>query len=132
MGKVQTPSKSEHCTSLSHFPNSLKEAKVITVPKHGKDPKFPQNLRLLSHLSITGELFRKVGIKIVHGHVQASDLFNASHFGSRARYSTTPQCLRSMLPLISTIIRLRLRYSWTSKKHLIQYGALACYMNYPN
>jgi hypothetical protein len=29
-----------HCLWLSHFPNSWKETKVITLPKPGKDPKF--------------------------------------------------------------------------------------------
>jgi hypothetical protein len=32
-----------HCIWLSHFPTSWKEAKVIAIPKPGKDPKFPQN-----------------------------------------------------------------------------------------
>jgi hypothetical protein len=31
-----------HCLRLSHFPNPWKEAKVITLLKPGKDPKFPQ------------------------------------------------------------------------------------------
>jgi hypothetical protein len=30
-----------HCIRLSHFPTYWKEAKVITLPKPGKDPKFP-------------------------------------------------------------------------------------------
>jgi hypothetical protein len=34
-----------HCIRLSHFPKSWKVAKVITLPKPDKDPKFPQNLR---------------------------------------------------------------------------------------
>jgi hypothetical protein len=34
-----------HCLPLSHFPKPWKEAKVTTLPKPGKDPKFPQNLR---------------------------------------------------------------------------------------
>jgi hypothetical protein len=46
-----------HCLWLSHFPKPWKEAKVITLPKHGKDPKFPQNLRPISLLPITGKLF---------------------------------------------------------------------------
>jgi hypothetical protein len=30
-----------HCIRLSHFPTPWKEAKVIALPKSGKDPKFP-------------------------------------------------------------------------------------------
>jgi hypothetical protein len=46
----------DHCLRLGHFPEPRKEAKLINLPKLGKDPKCPQNLRLISLLSATGKL----------------------------------------------------------------------------
>jgi hypothetical protein len=46
-----------HCLRLSYFPKPWKEAKVMTLPKPGKDPKLPQNLRPISLLSTSGKLF---------------------------------------------------------------------------
>jgi hypothetical protein len=46
-----------HCFRLSYFPSSWKEAKMIALVK---DPKFPQNLRPISLLSITGKPSEKV------------------------------------------------------------------------
>jgi hypothetical protein len=34
--------------------------KKIALPKGGKDPKFPQNLRLISLLSTTGKFLKKL------------------------------------------------------------------------
>jgi hypothetical protein len=59
-----------HCLRLPHFQNPWKEAKVITFPKPGKDPKFPQNLRPISLLSTTGKLFQKVILKLVQKHIE--------------------------------------------------------------
>jgi hypothetical protein len=86
-----------HCIRLSHFQNSWKEAKVITLPKPGKDPKFPQNLRPISLLSTTGKLFEKVVLKIVQRHIEERGLHNACQFGFHARHSTTLQCMRLMV-----------------------------------
>jgi len=83
-----------HCLRLSYFPNAWKEAKIITLPKPGKDQKFPQNLRPISFLSSTGKLFEKVIQKIVQRHLDTNNLLNASQFGFRARHSTTLQCMR--------------------------------------
>jgi hypothetical protein len=58
------------CLWLSHFPKSWMEAKLITLPKPNKDPKFPQNLRPINLLSITGNIFEKVILKIVQRHAE--------------------------------------------------------------
>jgi hypothetical protein len=83
-----------HCIRLAHFPVSWKEAKAVTLPKPGKHPKFPQNLRPISLLSTTGKPFEKVILKIVQRHLEERNRLNASQFGFRARHSTTLQCMR--------------------------------------
>jgi hypothetical protein len=83
-----------HCPRLFNFPKSWKEAKIITLPKPSKDPKFSQNLRPIILLSTTGKLFEKVILKTLQKHIDERGLLNASHFGFRARHSTTLQCMR--------------------------------------
>jgi hypothetical protein len=83
-----------HCIRLSQFPNSWKEAKIITLPKPGKDPKLPQNLCPISLLSTTGKLFEKVILRIIQRHIEERGLHNACQFGFRACHSTTLQCMR--------------------------------------
>jgi hypothetical protein len=83
-----------HCIRLSHFPTSWKEAKVVALPKPGKDPKFPQNLRPISLLSTTGKVFEKVILELVQRHIRHRNLLLSSQFGFRARHSTTLQCMR--------------------------------------
>jgi hypothetical protein len=67
-----------HCLQLSHFPKPWKEAKVITLPKAGMDPKFPQNLRAISLLSTTGNLLEKVILKFVQKPIKERGLLNVS------------------------------------------------------
>jgi hypothetical protein len=59
-----------------HFPTSWKEAKVVTLPKPGQDPKFPQNLHLISLLSSTSNVFEKVVLEIVERHIGERNLLN--------------------------------------------------------
>jgi hypothetical protein len=82
-----------HCLRLSYFPNDRKEAKVITLPKPDKDPKFSLNLRPIRPLSTTGTLFEKV-IQIVQRHLDKNNLLNSSQYGFRGRHNTTLQCMR--------------------------------------
>jgi hypothetical protein len=69
-----------HCFRLAHFPQSWKEAKIITLPKPGKDPKFPQNIRPISLLPITGKLFEKVILQSLKKHIDEKGLLNAQGF----------------------------------------------------
>jgi hypothetical protein len=94
---LQAPPKATIGT-LDTFIQTLpwKKAKVITLPKPGKDPKFPQNLRPISLLSKTGKLFEKVILKTAQKHIEERCLLNAGQFGFRAHHSTTLQCMRLM------------------------------------
>jgi hypothetical protein len=83
-----------HCLRLCHFPASWEEAKVIALPKAGKNPKFPDNLRPISLKSTTSKHFEKSILKKNYRHIVERNLLNASQFGFRARHSTTLQCMR--------------------------------------
>jgi hypothetical protein len=83
-----------HCLWLSHFQKSLKEAKVLTLPKPSKDPKFPQNLHSISLLSTTGKLFEKFILHIVQKHTEERNLLNTSQFRFTAHHSMTLQRMR--------------------------------------
>jgi hypothetical protein len=83
-----------HCLRLAHFLQSWKEAKITTLPKTGKDPKFPKNLCPISLLPTTGKLFEKVILQFLKKHIEEKGLLNASQFGFHARHSTTLQLMR--------------------------------------
>jgi hypothetical protein len=70
------------------------KAKVITLSKPGMDPKFPQNLHMISLLSTLGKQFEKVILKIDQRHTEERGVFNASQSGFCARHSMTLQCMR--------------------------------------
>jgi hypothetical protein len=118
-----------HCLRLSHFPNPWKEAKVITLPKPSKDPKFPQNLRPIRLLSTKGKLFEKVILQLVQEHIEERGLLKANQFGFRARHSTTLQRIRLTDQVTLNLNKTSLlpRCSWTLKKPLMPHGTLACY-----
>jgi hypothetical protein len=56
----------------------------MTLPKPGKDQKFPQHLRPISLLFTTGKLFEKFILKIVQRHIEERCLLIASQFRFRA------------------------------------------------
>jgi hypothetical protein len=83
-----------HCFQFSHFPAPWKKAKIITLPKPDKDPKFPQNLRPSSLLSTTGKVLEKLILRTIQKHSEGRDLLSASQCGFRADHSTTLQCMK--------------------------------------
>jgi hypothetical protein len=77
-----------HGIRLSYFSMSWKEANEITLPKPGRGPRFPKNLRPISFLSTTGKLFEEVILKIVRRHVGERCMTNVSQFGILACHRT--------------------------------------------
>jgi hypothetical protein len=71
-----------NCLRLYHYPTPWEDAKIITLPKPGKNSKFPQNLRPISLLFTTGKLFEKVILKIVQRQIDEKG------------WITTLQCMR--------------------------------------
>jgi hypothetical protein len=78
-----------YCIRLSHFPTSWKEAKVVALPKPGKDSKIPQNVCAISLLPSTGKLFEKIILQIFQKHTGEMNLLNASQFGYTTMYETS-------------------------------------------
>jgi hypothetical protein len=72
---------------LSNLLAPRKEAKIITLPKHGKDPTFPQNLRSIRILSIAGKLFEKLILRTTQKHSEERNLLNVTQFRFPADHS---------------------------------------------
>ena len=119
-----------HCIRLSHFPSPWKVAKIITLPKPGTDPKFPQNLRPIGLLSTTGKLFKKLIQKIIQRYNDERKLLNASEFGFHARHNTTLQCMRLTHHVTLNFNDNLATVSWISNKPLIPHGTLVCNTDY--
>jgi hypothetical protein len=88
-----------HCLWLGRFPAPWNEAKIIILPKPGKDPKFPQNLRPIRQLCTTEKLFEKMILRTIQKPIEERNLLNASQFGFRADHSMTLQCMRLADPV---------------------------------
>jgi hypothetical protein len=57
-----------HCLRFGHFLAPRKEAKVITLPKPDKEPKFSPHICPISLLSTTGKLCEKLILRIQITH----------------------------------------------------------------
>jgi hypothetical protein len=88
----QAPSKAT-IGIIDPFIQSLLSA-FLTLPKPGKDLKFPLNLGPIDLLSTIDKLFEEVILKIVQKHIEERSLLNAGQFCFCARHSTTLQCMR--------------------------------------
>lgn len=82
------------CLRLSYFPGSWKLAKVIAVPKPGKNPSDPTSYRPISLLSSLSKLYERVLLKRINLHAHVSKIFPPEQFGFRSKHSTTQQLLR--------------------------------------
>jgi len=80
----------------SHFPPQWKIAKVIMIPKVGKDPLYPQNHRPISLLSVISKLFERLLKTRLYNFVQDHNLFPSHQFGFRPQFDTVAQLVRTV------------------------------------
>lgn len=82
------------CLKLNYWPKIFKEAKVVPIPKPGKDNTKAANYRPISLLNTTGKLFEKLIHWRITQHADANNIINDEQFGFRKQHSTSHQILR--------------------------------------
>lgn len=82
------------CIKIGYFPTSLKLAKVIPIPKPGKDHKHPTSYRPISLLSCLGKLFERIIYMRLNAIVMEKNIIAKEQFGFRSQHSTTHQLKR--------------------------------------
>lgn len=82
------------CFKLSYFPDEWKHARVIPIPKSGKDLSRATNYRPISLLNSLSKIFEKIIVKRINAHLSANDILPDEQFGFRQCHSTNHQLLR--------------------------------------
>lgn len=82
------------CISLGYWPAAFKKAKVIPIPKAGKDRGDAKNYRPISLLSAVGKTFEKLILSRINDFDDDNSITNKEQFGFRSEHSTTHQLLR--------------------------------------
>jgi hypothetical protein len=84
-----------------YFQPVWKHARVISIPKHGKDPSLPSSYRPISLLNRIGKLFEKILLSRILGEVSGCGLLCDEQFGFSPKHSTNLQLAR----LVDRVIR---------------------------
>lgn len=79
---------------FAYFPTDWKTAKVIALPKPGKDPTNPKSYRPISLLCTFSKIFEKLIQKRMLNHINKNSLLSDNQFGFRKERSTVTQLFR--------------------------------------
>ena len=91
----------KYCIKFNYFPEIWKTAKVIMLPKPGKDPAIPDNLRPISLLPTLSKLLEKLILKNFKIEIFEKHIIPDYQFGFRNSHSTSLQLAR-LVDLIVT------------------------------
>jgi hypothetical protein len=72
---------------LGYFPLSWKVAKIVVLPKGGRDPSLPKSYRPISLLATLGKVLEAVVANRISALVEKHQLLPSNHFGARRRRS---------------------------------------------
>jgi hypothetical protein len=82
------------CMKNCYFPKKWKQAKVIAIPKPGKDPTNPGNYRPISLLNSISKVFERVLLYRIQEFTQSNNILPNQQFGFRVKHSTGHQVQR--------------------------------------
>lgn len=83
-----------HCILKGYWPSAFKHAKVIPIPKSGKDTTKPENYRPISLLNVIGKILEKLFQSRISNFAEANNILNPTQFGFRSEHSSTHQVKR--------------------------------------
>jgi hypothetical protein len=79
---------------LTHLINTAFGSHTLTLLEGRNQVRTPNSLKIYARLLLlTGNVFEKIILNIVKRHIGGRNVLNASQFVSRARHSTTLQCM---------------------------------------
>lgn len=82
------------CLKKCYFPKAFKKAKVIPIPKPGKDHRQAGNYRPISLLSNLGKILERVIYNRINTFFEDNNTIAPQQFGFRSQHSTTHQLIR--------------------------------------
>lgn len=92
---------------LNFWPSSFKNAKVIPIPKPGKDDTLVASYRPISLLNTLAKLFEKIIHSRLMDFATENEILNEEQFGFRPQHSTAHQILR---------VTRHIRLNWSQRK----------------
>lgn len=79
------------CLKLNYFPPRWKHARVVPIPKHGKDLSKPENFRPISLLCSLSKILERVILNRLNSHIELEKIIPDEQHGFRKKFSTTSQ-----------------------------------------
>lgn len=81
----------DYCIKNMCFPKIWRLAKILPIPKPGKNHLFPQNYRPISLLSTTSKIFESLIAKRIRKYLDNNNCFNEAQYGFRPGLCTVRQ-----------------------------------------
>ena len=82
------------CLKTGYFPNAWKQAKVVMLPKPGKDLTKPTSYRPISLLPAMGKIFERIVASRLSAFLEKVDYFDENQAGFRKKRSTVDQLFK--------------------------------------
>ena len=82
------------CLKTGYFPNAWKQAKVVMLPKPGKDLTKPTSYRPISLLPAMGKIFERIVASRLSAFLEKIDYFDENQAGFRKKRSTVDQLFK--------------------------------------
>ena len=97
----------KYCFKYNYFPEIWKIAKVVMLPKPGKDQSIPNNLRPISLLPSLSKIFERLILEKLKKEISEKHIIPDHQFGFRNSHSTSLQLARLTDLIVSGFNRKR-------------------------